>query len=240
MQNRYVGDIGDFGKLGILREISKTGLSMGVNWYLTPDEEHNGDGRHIRYLKDKEYGACDEFLWKTLGHIVDSGQRQVSMLEKNGILQAEYYSEQLDFKDKGKSERVTCREQWHNAALARIGGCDIVFVDPDNGLLVPSADGTKKSNKYAAHQELADYYKRGASVIYYQHKARRPDSFYVEQHDRLLRTSEYNGAYGLDLKFTTTSLRYYFFIIQPKHKQIISDCVGKMLKKPWQKHFCTV
>lgn len=46
MQNRYVGDIGDFGKLGLLRQLHKTGLSIGVNWYLTPDETHNGDGWH--------------------------------------------------------------------------------------------------------------------------------------------------------------------------------------------------
>ena len=240
MQNRYVGDIGDFGKLGMLREICKTGLSVGVNWYLTPNEEHNGDGRHIRYLTDKEYSVCDEFLWKTLGHIVYSGQRQVSALEKSEILQAVYYSNELNFKHKGKSKRITCREQWHNAALAQIGGCDIVFVDPDNGILVPSAEGTKKSNKYVARQELADYYKCGASVIYYQHKARRPDSFYSEQHDCLLHSAEYKDASGFGLKFTTTSLRYYFFILQPKHKEIISDCIVKMLKTPWQKHFCMV
>ena len=240
MQNRYVGDIGDFGKLGMLREISKTGLSIGVNWYLTPDEEHNGDGRHIRYLKDDRYRPCDELVWETLGRIVDSGQRHVSSLEKSGILRATYYSKELSFKYKGKSERVTHRERWHAAALSRIGECDVIFVDPDNGLLVPSADGTMKSNKYVAHQELADYYKCGASVIYYQHKARRPDSFYVEQHDRLLHTSEYLGASGFGLKFMTTSLRYYFFILQPKHKEIIPDCIGKMLKTSWQKHFCIV
>ena len=35
MQNRYTGDIGDFGKLGLLRQLSRTGLSIGVNWYRT-------------------------------------------------------------------------------------------------------------------------------------------------------------------------------------------------------------
>ena len=55
MQNRYVGDIGDFGKLGLLRALSSKGLSIGVNWYLTTDESHNGDGRHVDYLaKDPE------------------------------------------------------------------------------------------------------------------------------------------------------------------------------------------
>lgn len=184
MQNRYVGDIGDFGKLGMLRAISETGLSIGVNWYLTPNEDHNGDGRNVRYLLNENYRACDESLWRVLGHIVNSGQRQVSALERADILKAVYYSKELDFKHKSKSERAVCLEQWHAAALACIGGCDIVFADPDNGLLVPSAEGKVKSNK-----------------------------------------------------FVTTSLRYYFFILQPRHKEIISDRIRQMLKTPWREHF---
>ena len=43
MQNRYTGDIGDFGKLGLLRVLQESGLTIGVNWYLVPDENHNSD-----------------------------------------------------------------------------------------------------------------------------------------------------------------------------------------------------
>ena len=38
MQDRYTGDIGDFGKLGLLRVLQAQGLTIGVNWYLTPDK----------------------------------------------------------------------------------------------------------------------------------------------------------------------------------------------------------
>ena len=37
MQNRYVGDIGDYLKLGILRALSP-GYHLGVAWWLFPDE----------------------------------------------------------------------------------------------------------------------------------------------------------------------------------------------------------
>ena len=74
MQNRYTGDIGDFGKFGLLRQLSHTGLSIGLNWYLTPDETHNGDGRHIEYLKKDSFRSCDEYLWQELGHILTSGK----------------------------------------------------------------------------------------------------------------------------------------------------------------------
>lgn len=55
MQNRYVGDIGDFRKYALLKNIAKTGLSMGVNLYLTPAESHNADGKHISYLQNSSY-----------------------------------------------------------------------------------------------------------------------------------------------------------------------------------------
>jgi hypothetical protein len=41
MQNRYVGDTGDYLKLGILRVLSP-GYRLGVAWRLFPDESHNG------------------------------------------------------------------------------------------------------------------------------------------------------------------------------------------------------
>lgn len=53
MQDRYTGDIGDFSKLGILRALEKAGMSVGLNWYLTPDENHNSDGRHVQYLNQE-------------------------------------------------------------------------------------------------------------------------------------------------------------------------------------------
>ena len=177
MQNRYTGDIGDFGKLGLLRQLSRTGLSIGVNWYLTPDETHNGDGRHIGYLKNVAFRACDEQLWSVLGKIVDAGNRQVNALEHPDILQATFYSQMLDFAGANKTERQILRWEWHNRAIQQLQNCDIVFVDPDNGLIVSSADGTPKSNKFVLPFELAEYYRTGASVIYYQHKARRPDEF---------------------------------------------------------------
>ncbi len=38
MQNRYVGDIGDYAKYSLLRALSR-GCKLGVSWYLFPDED---------------------------------------------------------------------------------------------------------------------------------------------------------------------------------------------------------
>ena len=62
MQDRYAGDIGDFVKLGLLRALSP-GRKLGIAWYRFPDEDHNGDGRHVGYLDRPEaYSSFDPEL----------------------------------------------------------------------------------------------------------------------------------------------------------------------------------
>ena len=88
MQNRYVGDVGDLAKFGLLRALSGqfddgAQLRLGVIWYFHYDEPHAGnpdkisaDGRHISYLRrtatdDKaEYRNCDVELWESLRELV--------------------------------------------------------------------------------------------------------------------------------------------------------------------------
>lgn len=117
MQDRYTGDIGDFGKLGLLRQLDMAGFHIGVNWYLVPDENHNNDGLHIGYLKKESFRSCDELLWRQLGKIVDSGMRQVSALEGDDLLAAIYYAKPLDFSRLDKPSRDTVRREWHGRAL---------------------------------------------------------------------------------------------------------------------------
>ena len=237
MQNRYTGDIGDFGKLGLLRALQASGLTIGVNWYLVPDENHNSDGRHVQYLENADYCQLDEPLWLELKRIVKSGQREVSALENDNIINAAFFSEPLVFAGKSKAERAAIRKGWHEKALMTLSGADVIFVDPDNGIVVPSALGTVKENKFVKPDELVDYYKQGSSVIYYQHKARRSDSFYVDQHKRLIEMLGLGECTGLGLKFTKTSQRFYFFMIQPKHNETIPVAVRRMLANGWSDYF---
>ena len=233
MQNRYSGDVGDFSKLGLLRCLAKNGLSIGLNWYLTPDEKHNDDGRFVHYLRDDykdkdKYRKSDPELWGRLKEIVDQKKRSVSSLEHPDLIRAVYWSEMLDFKGKTKQERDIIRTQWYEGAFHKLSHLDIVCVDPDNGLIVPSAKDKPKSNKYVLPEELERYYKEGSSVIYYQHKARKTDDYYLDQHNKLLNSGKFPGASGLCLKFQKMSLRYYFFIVQPRHRQIIETCIDEM------------
>lgn len=153
MQDRYTGDIGDYGKLGMLRRLAAAGLRVGVNWYRTPDENHNEDGKFIQYVQPAgkaSYRPCDPLLWDALAQIVNSGQRQVESLETPAVLDAVFFHETLDFSNVHFREREGVRAAWHSRALAALAGCEIVFVDPDNGLMVPSARRSKKSQQICA------------------------------------------------------------------------------------------
>lgn len=73
-----------------MRSLAKTGLKIGVNWYLFPDERHNSDGKYTEYLADDEYlvARCDYelylYLKTTLGYASD--ELSVEMIESSGLL----------------------------------------------------------------------------------------------------------------------------------------------------------
>ena len=102
MQNKYVGDIGDFGKYGLLRrltcpEFTASPLSLGVIWYPF-DDENNQDGKKIGYLKDEKNRQCDAHLFDALQRIVN-GKRDVSAIEQSGIFPSNtvLFSDNLSF-----------------------------------------------------------------------------------------------------------------------------------------------
>ena len=95
MQNRYVGDIGDYLKLGILRALSP-GYRLGVAWWLFPDEAHNGHGRHIGYLnRPEQWPHFDPDLFDILAGVVSSGQRNVRALEPSNILPGAIFADEV-------------------------------------------------------------------------------------------------------------------------------------------------
>jgi len=181
MQNRYAGDVGDFMKFGLLRHLAAApeaggaGLSVGLNWYLAPDENHNGDGRHIAYLDPANrlhasLAACDRDLIERLAAVVAT-RRSVAALDACGALPpgACAHSEML-----APRTGVGGRREWHRRGLAALMGADVVCADPDNGIGPPGS--TTKLHKYALIDELADYSRRGQSLVVYQHADRSADA----------------------------------------------------------------
>lgn len=184
MQDRYAGDIGDFGKFALLKELENQGLSVGVNWYKTDPLESErksdgsfkqDDGKHIDI--PEKMRACDTKLAEKLAIVAHSkdGERCLKALQKAGLLRSDIYYD--------VSLSVNERDQWHQNALAFFSKnkADLVFLDPDNGLLVTSVSKKSlRSVKYAFFEEPLDYLALGKSVLIYNHRSRKPELQYFE------------------------------------------------------------
>ena len=75
MQNKYVGDIGDYVKLAILRALSP-GYRIGIAWWLVVDEHQKKDGRHTSYL-------CEPEKWRRFDPSLFDGLRQICRLQSS-------------------------------------------------------------------------------------------------------------------------------------------------------------
>lgn len=235
MQDRYTGDVGDFGKLGLLRCIAAQGLRIGVNWCFVQDEVGNGDGRHIGYLNNVKFCNCDDVLLGKLRTIISENDRRVARLESADLIPgALYYRTPL------QSPRAQDfdRQKWHSDALRTLAGADIVFLDPDNGLQVKSVSmGSAKSKKYVTAQELADYYASGKSVIFYNHRCRQQECEYMKRFDDLQSMPEFHDAMWQGVKFCRGTTRDYIMILQPEHQAQTAKAVNELLVGPWSRHF---
>ena len=87
MKNQYIGDIGDYGKYGLLRFLTEKGIRIGVNWYLTENDESD-DGKFTDYLSHESDRQYDESLFAKLQPIVAKGRerKRVQDIEENDII----------------------------------------------------------------------------------------------------------------------------------------------------------
>ena len=105
MKNQYVGDIGDYGKYGLLRFLASYGIKIGVNWFLT-ENDGSTDGKLTTYLKNPADRVYDPELFDALQNIADHPDKTIKMIEQAGIIPgAEFYGELLN----GISYRKTAR-----------------------------------------------------------------------------------------------------------------------------------
>ena len=95
MKNQYIGDIGDYGKYGLLRFMANRGIKIGVNWYLT-ENDGSSDGRFTDYLNRPEEKIYDPELFDALREISTRSDKTVKMIEDAHLIPgAEFHSELL-------------------------------------------------------------------------------------------------------------------------------------------------
>ena len=186
MQDRYVGDVGDFAKYALLRRLAgKLGeqpARLAVIWCLFPDETHNNDGRHISYLHSSDFEGLDDALLTTLRAIVRTRKRSVAAVGSSKL-----FPESTVFCDGVVSApktpriapdgRTQHRASWLNRCHNVTGTCDLVFFDPDNGLEIASVSKRHpNAGKYIFWDELIPFWRRGQTLLIYHHLNRTMDA----------------------------------------------------------------
>lgn len=176
MQNRYTGDIGDFAKFGLLRAV-RGRKRLGVAWYLHPDAGPAGDGRHVGYLdRSREWRHLDPELFDLLKKLVAEGARSVDSVQGSGILgDAVFAAEPADVSEVRFRDREHWRREWFARVMERLSGCNLVFADPDNGLISDDRfrPGTKTDAKRIPLAEALALAEERTAIIYH-HNGRQP------------------------------------------------------------------
>ena len=176
MQNRYAGDIGDFAKYGLLRAIG-TGKRLGVAWYLRPDEDSRGDGRHTEYLSlPNQFKHLDPDLFAAMKTLrVDSESWSVADVVKSGILgSATFVDEPLCIENVNLPDRGRWRQDWFQQVQEQLAGCDLVLADPDNGLFPDESfnPARKENTKRLPLDEAKRLAEPGRTLVIYHHNTR--------------------------------------------------------------------
>ncbi len=228
MQDRYSGDVGDFGKFGLLRHLlNGSKYRLGINWYLYPTEQHNEDGKFIRYLSSQQYKKCDKELHQKLNDVV-ANTRYVKALENAQlfICRTNYFSNIVDFYPEypgqtkaNKDKRLLLRKEWQNKAISTLSACNVLFLDPDNGLEIDSCKSLsmKKSGKFAYFDEINKFHKDKAFTVIYQHLNRhRNHGTHTEQiqnraHELKDKISSVHAVHCL--RYTPYSPRAFFILL---------------------------
>lgn len=258
MQERYMGDIGDFGKYGLLRALTGPAdedgpLRLGVVWYLAPPER-NRDGEQRDYLRSghrtgEMLRSCDPGLFLRMMGMEAPQNRLVSEIRNLEILpeDTEFHEELLDPRSlkRRKGERITQvreqeREAWNRRAMERTRDCQVVFLDPDNGLEPGNVGpGTLRARKYAFYGEVQAYLERGQSVIVYHHLNRAARAA-TQIHQRQLDIFSRMRRRALAMRYHRGSPRAFILVPQAEHRVVLTGRVRRMLEGPWGKHFSMI
>lgn len=178
MKHQYFGDINDYRKYGLLRALSQaSGLPLGVCWLLTaPDARPDGEFRN--YLEQPQrWRHHDPELYDALQRLQEPGvARSVSHAEAWGLLPgAGYYADLLE-------DPLAQRNDYFGRAWKTLAHCPLLFLDPDNGLEVKSTRrGSRDSSKYLYWVEVEEAYRRGHSLVIYQHWPRQERAAYTRR-----------------------------------------------------------
>jgi hypothetical protein len=239
MQNRYTGDIGDYGKYALLKTLAGSDLRLAVVWYLNPHEEGSADGKFTEYLSEARegwYRPADPGVYDILKKIVRDDRRRVSSVREKRILPVEtiFYEAPLDYaKFRPAKDRQRAREDWSKGAFNNTREAKLVFFDPDNGLEVKShGPHTKLGAKYAFETEIQPFLDRDQSIVVYQHLNRsgRADDQTQKRIAKLGALAKRDEGWAIS--FHAFSTRTYLILASEKHSSLLRQRCDEFVRDP--------
>ena len=235
MKNQYVGDIGDYGKYGLLRFLASYGIKIGVNWFLT-ENDGSTDGKFTTYLKNPADRVYDPELFDALQNIADHPDKTVKMIKQAGIIpDAEFFGEMLKSSSLKADAREWNRRLWFNNSTLMLGNAELIFADPDNGISYKKTARTKDSEKFILPEDVAEYYNSGRNVVYYCHKGRRKQEAW-EQAKAEIR-NHIRDAQILAVTFHRGTQRSYIFVLHPDCYMRYEKIITAFLDSEWGSMF---
>ena len=231
MKNQYVGDIGDYGKYALLQAFVNADVNVGVNWYLTDNDESN-DGKFINYLSEERMRRYNPEIFDELKKIADRKDKSVKNIQTSGILSGViFYDTKIEISGTPK-ERENFRCKWFEESLSILKDTNLIFMDPDNGLLEDGNASKLGAEKYVLPEEVEKYFRAGHDVVYYCHKGRRSyaawDDYISLMFDRI------PEAKPTVLTYHKGSQRSYIFLIHEenfkKYRKIIDNFKHKWMR----------
>lgn len=227
MKDQYIADIGDYGKYALLKSFADNGIRIGINWYHT-ENDGGPDGKFTQYLDNRSNlrQFCPEVFdaLKT----IHKHNRTIQGFEKTYLLQnALYYNRIMDFSGSA-SEKNSQRRDWMDRACEKLSPAELIFLDPDNGLLMRKSRTSRGKEKYVLPEEVEQFYEHH-NVVYYCHKGRRkPEEWEKYKAAMLYRLPD---AIPFVLTYHKGTQRSYIFLIHPKYEDKYSKMIRNFVDK---------
>lgn len=235
MKNQYVGDVGDYGKYGLLRFLAQRGIRIGVNWYLTENDD-SSDGKFTDYLNKEGLSSFDPTLFDSLRKVASLEDKTVQMVESAGVIpNARYYHALMDFQRDEPRAREWARRGWFMNSHLFLDEADLIFADPDNGISFQKNARQKESAKFVLPEEIVEYYGRGKDVVYYCHKGRRKTEDWEIAKTGMRRYLR--DCQILALTYHRGTQRSYIFVVHPDQYRTYAGLLNEFEATAWGELF---
>ena len=252
MQDRYVGDVGDFANNGLLRWLTgmngphlvdEEKLRLGVVQFNHLNEPSYGG--HIGYLSRtpenlEEFRKCDTVLYDIMQDLVFRGNRTIvgsqKSFKRRRILPHDtiFYDKVLTFgNSRNAKQNKAIRASWLDRAANSMRDAKIIFFNPDNGVANQESPTSSKGTKYVFVNELDRFAKCGKSLVVYHHLGRTNHGLKIHSVARELACCLQLPVWSF--RYSAWSSRAYFIVLQRQHAPKVVSRLTYFLQSDWCK-----